>query len=128
MIARNGNKQNPEEPEDNGGLGGPAPSYPIQSEKALSRMEGRALRWNVRPEWRDEILERQYKTAVDPASSPRDSARAAKFVLDADRFEADCERPTHQTNIAIQNNGGEVKVVHDENWYGNAHRLPPETS
>ena len=102
MIARN-NKDDQDEPENGGGLGG-GTDYPIQSEKALARIEGRSLKWNVKPEWREAILKRQVSTAIDPNSSPRDSARAARFVLDCDKHEAEQANPQKGTTIAIQNN------------------------
>ena len=101
MIAR-GQQNEPEPPEKDGGFGG-GTEYPLGHKNELAKLEGRALKWNVKPEWREAILARQVKTAINPQSTPRDAARAAKFVLDADKFEEDRQSPKG-TTIAIQNN------------------------
>ncbi len=126
MIARNERPEDETPAEKDGGFGGDP--YPLGHKNELAKLEGRALKWNIKQEWREAILKRQVSTAIDPGTSPRDSARAAKFVLDADKFEEERDRPKQGTTVNIQNNGGDIQVIQDANWYGNADRLPPEAS
>lgn len=97
-------QQEPETTEKAEGLGGICPSdeYPVIGRE--ERLLAKAAKWNVKPEYREAILNRQVRTAIDPNSSPRDSARAARFVLDCDKHEAEQANPQKGTTIAIQNN------------------------
>lgn len=114
MIAK-GQQNEPEPPEKSGGFGG-GTEYPLGHKNELAKLEGRALKWNVKPEWREAILSRQVKTAIDPASTPRDSTRAAKFILDCDKHNHDIDNPNKgQLNVAVQTNvstghGGDADV------------------
>lgn len=136
MIAHN-KQPDPEDeseiPAPATGLGGVCPSdnYPVIGREA--RLLARAAKWNVKPEYREAILKRQLKDAINPGSTPRDANRAAKFVLEADKLDTTIEMSDkgqpQGTTINIQNNGGPgVQVNYDGNWYGNENRLATETS
>lgn len=132
MISHGNNPNGDDHQDENpGGLGAGVPSethatHAIQSEKAVARIEGRALKWDIKQEWREAILKRQVSVAIDPSNTPRDSARAARFVLDADKYED--ERHRQQGPHTLIQAVGEVRVVTDGNFYGNADRLPPDAS
>lgn len=126
MIAKNSQpEETPEPPENEGGLGGSALRAKGTRDTRLLERAARE-KWPIKPEMRGEIIDRQMAIIRSGECSPREQTSAAKFMLEVDKFNQGVDAVSTQINI--QNNGGEVKVVHDENWYGNAHRLPPEAS
>ena len=79
----------PEEPDDMGGLGGAA----LSAGPAIrdTRMLERALRerWPIPDQYRDAIVTRQIRIAIDPSSSNREATSATRCLVSMEQQNAD---------------------------------------
>lgn len=116
------NPTNDEQPQ--GGLGGLASERNQTSDIAVVR---RAIRddWPISPAMRQLIANQMALIVGRGESDTRSKVAAARVLVAADSVNAkreamdiNAERGISQTNVSV-NVGVGVKVVEDENWYGN---------
>lgn len=56
-------------------------------------------RWNIKPEWRDAMLQRVMRMIVEPSSSNRDVRQAFKLMLQAEAQNQSDERDESAINV-----------------------------
>ena len=56
--------------------------YPLKDGCKIER-EALRLGWNIPDEYKDKIIERQVKIAIDPKATPRESSVAARVIVSA---------------------------------------------
>jgi len=111
---QNGDKS---DPEPSGGGGAVAKREELKLERRALRQ-----RWNVSEQELRAVLSRQIEIAIDPDTKNRTATSASRAVIAAVAQNQADEHKQQPDEVNINLTGG-VRIVEDDNWYGNADRL-----
>ena len=116
-------QKNGDEPQDPGGAGGDADEYPLIGKTKASRIERMAIRqrFPISEKEARAVIARQIKDATDPGNTPREANSAARAVFQAMVINQTDEHKQQPDEVNINMQG--VRILEDDNWYGNRERL-----
>ncbi len=112
-------QKNGDEPEDQGGFGGDVYSEGIKRD----RIENMAIRqrWPIPEKFREPIMNRVITKLLDKNTSLRDFNQTLNALMRADALNQADEHKQQPDEVNINLQG--VRILEDDNWYGNRERL-----
>ncbi len=117
-------QKNGDEPQNPGGAGGDADEYPLIGKTKASRIERTAIkqRWPVPEKYRGPIMNRAIANMLEENTSIRDFNQTLNALLRADALNQADEHKQQPDEVNINLTGG-VRIIEDDNWYGNSDRF-----